>query len=136
MLTVTFLPSSKPEPPGDSSLLIFTARVAMLRFPFTSPAARVLLNPGRGGGIRTPIPGFGDRSPNRWTTPLRSKPVLPSEHLLKLFRFFMRRVLPARPAELLGLQAVRMLLLVFCGGVIPILAITTLQRNDFPHSLI
>src|SRR5277367_5474491 len=75
MLPVTFLPSSKPEPPGDSSLLIFTARVAMLRFPFTSPAARVLLNPGRGGGIRTPIPGFGDRSPNRWTTPLKTKPL-------------------------------------------------------------
>src|SRR5215470_15077640 len=29
-------------------------------------------NSGRGGGIRTPIPGFGDRSPNRWTTPLES----------------------------------------------------------------
>src|SRR5579863_3420715 len=50
--------------------------------------------------------------------------------------FFVRCVLPACPAEFLGLQAVRMLLLVFCGGVIPILAITTLQRNDFPHSLI
>src|SRR4029077_19032089 len=27
-------------------------------------------NYGRGGGTRTPIPGFGDRSPSRWTTPL------------------------------------------------------------------
>src|SRR5712692_3036402 len=35
-------------------------------------------NSGRGGGIRTPIPGFGDRSPNRWTTPLNSKPACPS----------------------------------------------------------
>src|SRR5216684_1507010 len=35
-------------------------------------------NFGRGGGIRTPIPGFGDRSPNRWTTPLNSKPACPS----------------------------------------------------------
>lgn len=25
---------------------------------------------GRGGRIRTLIDGFGDRSPNRWTTPL------------------------------------------------------------------
>src|SRR5258708_5769546 len=35
-------------------------------------------NSGRGGGIRTPIPGFGDRSPSRWTTPLNSKPACPS----------------------------------------------------------
>src|SRR5437879_498989 len=33
-----------------------------------------LPNSGRGGGIRTPIPGFGDRSPSRWTTPLYPEP--------------------------------------------------------------
>src|SRR5437588_8069926 len=45
-------------------------------------ALPISLNSGRGGGIRTPIPGFGDRSPNRWTTPLRTKPalVLPPKH--------------------------------------------------------
>src|SRR6266404_3087905 len=32
-------------------------------------------NSGRGGGIRTPIPGFGDRSPSRWTTPLNRLPL-------------------------------------------------------------
>src|SRR5689334_3035163 len=37
------------------------------------------LNSGRGGGIRTPIPGFGDRSPNRWTTPLNSNPACPAK---------------------------------------------------------
>jgi hypothetical protein len=46
------------------------------------------------------------------------------------------RVLPARPAKLLGLQAIGMFLFVFCGGVIPVLALTALQSNDFPHSLI
>jgi hypothetical protein len=50
-----------------------------------------------------------------------------------LFRFLMRRVLAARTAKLLGLQAIRVLLLILGGGVIAILAITTLQRNDFPH---
>src|SRR5712692_4037357 len=42
------------------------------------PARPQRLNSGRGGGIRTPIPGFGDRSPDRWTTPLNSKPACPS----------------------------------------------------------
>src|SRR5213082_2999581 len=42
-----------------------------------SPYALTGANSGRGGGIRTPIPGFGDRSPNRWTTPLNSNPVYP-----------------------------------------------------------
>jgi hypothetical protein len=53
-----------------------------------------------------------------------------------LFRFFVRRVLAARTAKLFGLEAVRMLFLIFGGGVIAIFAITTLQRNDFPHELI
>jgi hypothetical protein len=45
----------------------------------------------------------------------------------------MGRVLPARTAKLLGLQALGMLLLIFCRGVVAILAVTTLQCNDFPH---
>jgi hypothetical protein len=47
----------------------------------------------------------------------------------------MRRVLPARTAKLLGLHAIGMLLLVLGGGVVAILALTTLQRNDFAHFL-
>jgi hypothetical protein len=50
-----------------------------------------------------------------------------------LLGLFMRRVLPARTAELLGLHAFGMLLFVFRGGVVAILALTTLQRNDFSH---
>src|SRR5689334_8647258 len=63
---------------------LFTSRNSLLPAPsFSIPRARwsgVLAlrpsqapNSGRGGGIRTPIPGFGDRSPNRWTTPLNRR---------------------------------------------------------------
>jgi hypothetical protein len=45
------------------------------------------------------------------------------------------RVLPAGTAELPGFQALGVLPLIFCGGVIPVLAVTTLQSNDFPHFL-
>src|SRR5262249_20767934 len=45
----------------------------------------------------------------------------------------MRSLFPARIAELLGLHTFRMLLLVLRRGVIAILALTALQRNDFPH---
>jgi hypothetical protein len=48
---------------------------------------------------------------------------------------FVRRVLAARVAKLLRLQPVGVLLLVLRGGVIPVLALTTLQGNDFPHFL-
>jgi hypothetical protein len=42
-------------------------------------------------------------------------------------------LLAAGIAKLLGLQPLGMLLLILRGGVIAILAVTTLQRNDFPH---
>jgi hypothetical protein len=45
----------------------------------------------------------------------------------------MGRMLPARTAKLLGLHAFGVLLLVFGGGVIAVLALTTLQSNDFAH---
>jgi hypothetical protein len=46
---------------------------------------------------------------------------------------FVSRVLPARTAELLGLHAFGVFLFVLGGGVVPVLALTTLQRNDFAH---
>jgi hypothetical protein len=52
-----------------------------------------------------------------------------------LLRFLVRRVLSARTAELLGLQAFGVLLFVFRRGVIPVLALTTLQSNYFAHLL-
>jgi hypothetical protein len=45
----------------------------------------------------------------------------------------MSGLLAAGVAKLLGFQPLGMLLLVLRGGVIAILAVTTLQRNDFPH---
>ena len=48
-------------------------------------------------------------------------------------RLFVRRVLPARTAELLGFHAIGVLLLVLRRGVVAILALTTLQGNDFAH---
>jgi hypothetical protein len=47
--------------------------------------------------------------------------------------FFVSGLLAAGVAKLLGLQPLGMLLLVFRCGVIAILAVTTLQRNNFPH---
>jgi hypothetical protein len=54
---------------------------------------------------------------------------------MPLLHFFVGRVLPARAAEFSSLQALGMLFLVLRGGVIPVLAVTTLQCNDFPHFL-
>jgi hypothetical protein len=48
-----------------------------------------------------------------------------------LLHFFMRRVLAALAAELAKLQPARRGFLILGGGVIAVLAITALQRNDF-----
>src|SRR5437762_9215358 len=94
------------------------------------------LNSGRGGGIRTPIPGFGDRSPNRWTTPLNSIPVCPANPpKQKLFHFLVRRLLAARIAKLLSFQTLRMFLLVLRRGVVAVLAFAALQCNGLAHFL-
>src|SRR4029077_14352657 len=96
---------------------------------------RLLLISGRGGGIRTPIPGFGDRSPNRWTTPLKTQN-RSARCLLQngmLLNFLVPRVLAARIAELPGLYAFGMLLLVLSRRVVAVFAIAALQRNDFSH---
>jgi hypothetical protein len=50
-----------------------------------------------------------------------------------LFGFLVGRVLATRTAKLLGLQAFGVLFLVFGGGVVAILAITTLQSDNFAH---
>src|ERR1700730_3152181 len=98
----------------------------------------VPINSGRGGGIRTPIPGFGDRSPSRWTTPLRSNPACPhpSAKKKKLLHFLVRRLFPARVAELLRFHPLGMLLLVLGGRVVAVFAIAALQGDDFAHELI
>jgi hypothetical protein len=57
-------------------------------------------------------------------------PQLQISRFLKLFHFLMRRVLAAAPAKLLQLQPVRLGFPVLGGRVIPLFAITALQRND------
>jgi hypothetical protein len=47
----------------------------------------------------------------------------------------MRRVLAARPAELVEFQPARGGLLILGGGVIAVLAITALQRNNLSRHL-
>src|ERR1700687_4272844 len=133
----------------DSSFFTFTDCVAIKTsshpeaptrsvFPLPAPAGLAphlrphrAPNSGRGGGIRTPIPGFGDRSPSRWTTPLKPKPSLP-----KLLHFLVCRVLAARVAKLPCLQTVGVLLLIFRRRVVAVLAIPALQRNGFPHDFV
>ena len=50
-----------------------------------------------------------------------------------LLRFLVRRVLPATVTELLELEAPRGRLLVLRRRVIPFLALSALQRHNFPH---
>src|SRR5271154_373211 len=69
--------------PGDCiALRLFVLHFDRLRghSPSSTDRRRCLsLISGRGGGTRTPIPGFGDRSPSRWTTPLKNpKPLRPT----------------------------------------------------------
>jgi len=47
-----------------------------------------------------------------------------------------RRLFPARVAELLRFQPLGMLLLIFRRGVIAVLTVPALQGNDFAHRLI
>src|SRR6202795_237466 len=107
----------------------------MLPFPTsTNNVSRLPQISGRGGGIRTPIPGFGDRSPSRWTTPLKANPVLPNlQPREKLLHFLVRGLLAARVAKLLGLQTFGVLLLVFGRCIVAVLTIPALQRDNFPH---
>ena len=51
----------------------------------------------------------------------------------ELLRFLMRRVLPAALAKLRELQTASGRLLVLRRRVIALLALGTLQRDDFPH---
>jgi hypothetical protein len=53
-----------------------------------------------------------------------------------LLRLFMIRVLSARVAKLRKLQPTRGGLLVLRGGVVPVLTLGALQRNNFAHGYI
>jgi hypothetical protein len=55
---------------------------------------------------------------------------LVTDHWTLLFHFFVRRVLAAAAAEFLELQPFRRRLPVLGGRIIPLFAITALQRNN------
>ena len=83
---------------------------------------------GRGGGIRTPTRGFGDRWSAVKPTPLgrpridRGNPIL--------LDFLVRLVLAAMPAEFLHFQPLGGGLLVLCRRVVPVLTFRALERDD------
>jgi hypothetical protein len=67
--------------------------------------------------------------------PFPERAIAQDDAVIASLCFLVRRVLSARATKLLCLHALGVLLLVFCRGVVPVLALTTLQRNDFPHFL-
>src|SRR5579862_4153031 len=126
---------SSGEPrPSVSSVFNFPACVAIARFslrpqPFSVSgnffsASSIACQNGRGGGIRTPTLGFGDRWSTVEPTPLKS-----------LLHFLVARVLAARLAKFLRFHPVGMLLPVLSGRVVPVFAIVALQRNNFAHKI-
>ena len=100
----------------DSALLLpgfFVLRLPSSLSVLASPAYPPAVHrpkTGRGGGIRTPTLGFGDR----WST-VEPTPLNPSDDPLRICRFapprllhfLVRGVFPARIAELLRFQPVR-----------------------------
>src|SRR4051812_33442627 len=90
-------------PPGLPSLGAFSALHQSALLPIGCQT-------GRGGGIRTPTLGFGDR----WST------VEPTP--LSLLNFFVSRVLAARIAKLFSLHAIGVLLPILGGGVVSVFA--------------
>src|SRR5579859_4787732 len=104
---------------------------------------------GRGGGIRTPTRGFGDRWSAVKPTPLsnssvlcrgRARPAYGSGmpgvrvgHARPLLDFFVRMVLAAEWAVLFKLQPLRHGLLVLHAGVVLPLALGALQCDLFPR---
>ena len=83
---------------------------------------------GRGGGIRTPTRGFGDRWSAVKPTPLTSGE---SDTQFTLFGFPVGLVLPAKRAELLHFETLGGRLLVFGARIVPVLALGALERDDF-----
>ncbi len=79
-------------------------------------------------GFEPPALGFGVRCSTIRATDLR---VFSCGK--KLFCFLVRRVRLAERTELLQLQLVRNSALVFCGGVVPLLAVLAGEGDDISH---
>src|SRR4051794_30399458 len=89
---------------------------------------------GRGGGIRTPTRGFGDRWSAVKPTPLYDPPNGWGAVLI-LLDFLVTLVLAAMAAELLHFQPLRRGLLVLRRRIVPVLALCALERNDIARHI-
>lgn len=76
------------------------------------------------GGLEPPASGFGDRRSTNWS-------YWPISY--ELAGLFMNRVTLAPFAVLLELNALRIVLLIFFGGVVTALALGTSQRHQCSH---
>jgi hypothetical protein len=96
---------------------------------FCDPSTRFADPSSRFAGLRA------SRSPNRWTTPLKTQNRSTQNLLQKrdLLNFLVPGVLAARIAKLPGLHTFRVFLLVLRRRVVAVFAIAALQRNDFSH---
>ena len=92
-------------------------------------------------GLEPPALGFGDRcstiellafGPLSWSTELEPRK---APELRSLLRFLVRRVLAAKRTILAHLQALGGLALVLVRGVVPVLALRTLQADVVSHGL-
>ena len=97
-----------------------------------APSARQVGQGGRGGGIRTPTRGFGDRWSAVKPTPLDSYIVAQAPAVRSgLLNLFVPLVLPAVRTEFFELQPLGRGLLVLRPGIVPVLALRALKRDDF-----
>src|ERR1700722_13893546 len=90
---------------------------------------------GRGGGVRTPTRGFGDRWAAVKPTPLGHTPRRSGGHPLILLDFLVSLVLAAMTAELTEFDTFCRGLLILGRRIIPVLALRALERNDFAWHL-
>src|SRR5258705_2367101 len=90
----------------------------------------------KGSPIPSSCPRWQVRRVSNPQPPVLETGALPIELLtyLQLFRFLVRRVLPAEAAELAELQPLRRLLLVLRGAVIPAFTVAACEMNDVSHT--
>src|SRR5581483_1813100 len=81
---------------------------------------------GRGGGIRTPTRGFGDRWSTVQPTPLRS----PSGDLSILLDFAVHLVFPAVRTEFFEFQTLSGCFLILGTRIVTVFALSTLKSDD------
>src|ERR1700678_192430 len=120
-------------PRGIDKVLLFLCHILLLAendIPNPSPE-RLCGAVGRGGGIRTPTRGFGDRWSAVKPTPLGPTPRRAGGPPFILLDFLMGLMLSAMTTELTELDAFRRGLLVLGRRIVPVFTLRALERNDF-----